>query len=89
MAEWRQVCCWLLTVDSQQSIIDRRSHGSTIKRSPREKKKRTFYFLCVDQRLFTPVLLGISTLELLFEFRIGFTPENRQVVKETLNKSFV
>jgi hypothetical protein len=31
--------------------------------------------LCVDQRLFTPVVLGISALELLFELRIGFTPK--------------
>jgi hypothetical protein len=31
----------------------------------------------MDQRLFTPVVLGIIALELLFEFRIGFTPEDR------------
>jgi len=42
-----------------------------------EEEKGTFYVLCRDQRLFTPVVLGIIALELLFEFRIGFTPEDR------------
>ncbi len=40
----------------------------------------TFYFLCMDQRLFTPVVLGISALELLFELRLGFTLEDREVL---------
>ena len=38
----------------------------------------TFYFLCMGQRLFTQFVLGILALELLFEFRIGFTLEDRQ-----------
>ena len=42
-----------------------------------EEEKAIFYVLCRDQRLFTPVVLGIIALELLFEFRIGFTPEDR------------
>jgi hypothetical protein len=43
----------------------------------------TFYFLCMDQRLFTQFVLGILALELLFEFRTGFTPEERQVLSLT------
>ena len=43
----------------------------------------TFYFLCMDQRLFTPVVLGMPVRELLFEFPIGFTPEDRQVLTLT------
>ena len=43
-------------------------------------EKGTFYVLCMDQRLFTLFVLGILALELLFEFRIGFTPEKCQVL---------
>jgi hypothetical protein len=43
----------------------------------------TFYVLCMDQRMFTQFELGILALELLFEFRIGFTPEERQVLSLT------
>jgi hypothetical protein len=37
----------------------------------------------MDQRLFTQFVLGILARELLFEFRIGFTPEERQVLSLT------
>ena len=43
----------------------------------------TFYFLCMDQRLFTQFVLGILARELLFEFWTGFTPEERQVLSLT------
>jgi len=43
----------------------------------------TFHFLCMDQRLFTQFVHGILALELLFEFRTGFTPEARQVLSLT------
>jgi hypothetical protein len=42
------------------------------------KVKGTFYFLRMYQRPITPVVLGIPALELLFELRKGFTPENRR-----------
>ena len=43
-------------------------------------EKGTFYVLCMDQRLFTPFVLGTRALELLIEFRIGFTPKKGEVL---------
>jgi len=36
--------------------------------------------LTAYQNRSAPVVLGIPALDLLFEFRIGFTPEERQVL---------
>jgi hypothetical protein len=36
----------------------------------------------MDQRLFAPVALRIAALKVLFELRIGFTPEERQLLKK-------
>ena len=43
------------------------------------KEKGTFYLLCMDQRLFTQVVLGLPARESPFEHRIAFTPEDRRV----------
>jgi len=45
-----------------------------------EEEKRTFYVLCMDQRLFTPVVFGIFVRQLLLELRRGFTPGEHQVL---------